>query len=66
MCPPYSKEMDATVSAESKDHKLVNGLVQTGPETDPEETQEWIDSLDQLIEERGRDRASHILVSMLD
>lgn len=58
--------MDATVSAESKDHKLVNGLVQTGPETDPEETQEWIDSLDQLIEERGRDRASHILVSMLD
>ncbi|WP_371152006.1 pyruvate dehydrogenase (acetyl-transferring), homodimeric type [Buchananella felis] len=44
---------------------LIDGLLSQVPDIDPEETQEWIDSLDGLIDERGGPRARYILLSML-
>jgi len=35
------------------------------PDIDPDETQEWIDSLDQVVEESGPDRARFLLFKVL-
>ena len=34
------------------------GLPTQLPDIDPEETQEWVDSFDSMIDERGRERAA--------
>ncbi|WP_220778159.1 hypothetical protein, partial [Shewanella hafniensis] len=44
---------------------VLNGLPTTLPDVDPEETQEWIESLDGLIEERGTERAQYIMRSLM-
>ena len=44
---------------------LINGLLSRVPDIDREETQEWIDSIDGLIDEKGGPRARYILLSML-
>ncbi len=44
---------------------LINGLLSQVPDIDREETQEWVDSLDGLIDEKGGPRARYILLSML-
>lgn len=43
---------------------LINGQLGLVPDIDPEETQEWVDSLDDLIEHSGGPRARYILMSM--
>lgn len=52
----------------SKKHEsspLINGLLSRVPDIDQEETQEWLESLDGLIDEKGGPRARYILLSML-
>ncbi|HZK05945.1 MAG TPA: pyruvate dehydrogenase (acetyl-transferring), homodimeric type [Actinomycetaceae bacterium] len=44
---------------------LINGLLSQVPDIDRAETEEWIESLDGLIEEKGGPRARYILLSML-
>lgn len=44
---------------------LINGLLSQVPDHDPDETKEWLESLDGLIEEKGGPRARYILLSML-
>ncbi|MDO5080334.1 pyruvate dehydrogenase (acetyl-transferring), homodimeric type [Buchananella hordeovulneris] len=44
---------------------LIDGLLSQVPDVDPEETQEWLDSLDGLIDERGGPRARYVLLSLL-
>lgn len=44
---------------------LVNGIPETGHDVDPQETSEWLESLDGLIEEKGGRRAREILLKML-
>ncbi|AOZ72761.1 pyruvate dehydrogenase (acetyl-transferring), homodimeric type [Boudabousia tangfeifanii] len=44
---------------------LINGLLSQVPDIDPEETKEWVESLDGLIDEKGGPRARYILLSML-
>ncbi|WP_129336226.1 pyruvate dehydrogenase (acetyl-transferring), homodimeric type [Cellulomonas endophytica] len=44
---------------------LIGGLLSQVPDIDPDETQEWLDSLDGLIGEKGGPRARYILLSML-
>ena len=46
-------------------HVIHEGLPTQLPDIDPEETQEWVDSLDALIDERGRDRARYVMLSLL-
>ena len=42
------------------------GLPTQLPDIDQEETQEWVDSLDSLIDERGRERARFAMLKLLE
>ncbi|WP_136611333.1 pyruvate dehydrogenase (acetyl-transferring), homodimeric type [Sinomonas albida] len=44
---------------------ILSGLTNQLPDRDPEETAEWIESLDALIEEQGTERAQYIMRSLL-
>ncbi|MDO5494697.1 MAG: pyruvate dehydrogenase (acetyl-transferring), homodimeric type, partial [bacterium] len=44
---------------------LINGLLSSVPDIDHQETEEWVESLDGLIQEKGGPRARYILLSML-
>ncbi len=44
---------------------LINGQLSQVPDIDAEETGEWIESLDGLIDDRGGPRARYILLNML-
>lgn len=45
---------------------VLNGLPTTLPDIDPEETQEWIKSLDKMVEADGPNRARIVLLKMLE
>ncbi|HEY8294660.1 MAG TPA: hypothetical protein VIG41_04930, partial [Micrococcaceae bacterium] len=44
---------------------ILSGLTHHLPDRDPEETAEWIQSLDALIAEQGTERAQFIMRSLL-
>ncbi|MDJ0318896.1 pyruvate dehydrogenase (acetyl-transferring), homodimeric type [Arthrobacter antibioticus] len=44
---------------------ILSGLTNQLPDRDPEETAEWLESLDSLIQERGTERAQYIMRSLL-
>src|SRR5215471_1592133 len=45
---------------------IFDGFSQQIPDIDPEETAEWVDSLDAVIDERGRSRARFIVMKLLE
>jgi len=45
---------------------IFDGYVHQLPDTDPEETKEWLDSLDAVIDTHGKTRARYLLTSLLD
>ena len=44
---------------------ILSGLTNQLPDRDPEETAEWVESLDSLIREQGTERAQFIMRSLL-
>ncbi|HET8718005.1 MAG TPA: pyruvate dehydrogenase (acetyl-transferring), homodimeric type, partial [Nocardioidaceae bacterium] len=42
------------------------GLPTQLPDIDPDETQEWIESLDALLDERGKSRARYVMLKLLE
>ena len=44
---------------------LIGGLLSQVPDIDPDETSEWLESLDGLIEDKGGPRARYVLMSLL-
>ncbi len=42
------------------------GLPTQLPDIDPEETQDWIDSFDSMLTDRGRDRARYVMLRLLE
>ncbi|MEP7092086.1 MAG: hypothetical protein ABI776_18435, partial [Nocardioidaceae bacterium] len=42
------------------------GLPTQLPDIDPEETQDWIDSFDAMLQDRGRDRARYVMLRLLE
>ncbi len=42
------------------------GLPTQLPDIDPDETTDWIESFDSLVEERGRDRARYVMLRLLE
>jgi len=42
------------------------GLPTQLPDIDPEETHEWVESLDALLDERGRERARYVMLKLLE
>ncbi|MGB8385949.1 MAG: pyruvate dehydrogenase (acetyl-transferring), homodimeric type, partial [Dermatophilaceae bacterium] len=45
---------------------ILNGIPSQLPDTDPDETQEWLDSLDGVVDEQGRTRARYIMLKLLE
>ena len=45
---------------------IFDGYVHQLPDTDPGETQEWLDSLDAVIDVHGKTRARYLLSTLLD
>ena len=45
---------------------VLNGIPSQLPDIDPDETQEWLDSLDGVIDEKGRDRARYVMLKLLE
>jgi pyruvate dehydrogenase E1 component len=48
------------------DPVILDGFSHQLPDIDPEETQEWLDSFDAVLEAHGRSRARFILVKLLE
>ena len=45
---------------------IINGLPTNLPDTDPEETSEWLESLDGIIDAEGRNRARYVMLKLLE
>lgn len=45
---------------------ILNGIPSQLPDIDPEETQEWLESLDGVIDESGRTRARYVMLKLLE
>ncbi|NLW14429.1 MAG: hypothetical protein GX037_07845, partial [Trueperella sp.] len=43
---------------------LINGLLSQVPDINPEETQEWIESIEGLIDSQGAPRTRYLLQAM--
>ena len=54
------------MATERKRPVISDGLPSQLPDTDPEETLEWIESLDGVIDERGRQRARYVMLRLLE
>ena len=48
------------------EHVIFDGFSHQLPDTDPEETQEWVDSLSAVIDSKGRPRATYLLMKLLE
>ena len=44
---------------------ILNGLPSHVPDIDPEETQEWLESLDSLVDDGGRTRARYVMLRLI-
>jgi pyruvate dehydrogenase E1 component len=67
--PPETPEdlpNEGTPVAERKRPVISDGLPSQLPDIDPEETLEWIESLDGVIDERGRQRARYVMLRLLE
>ncbi|MCT1459938.1 pyruvate dehydrogenase (acetyl-transferring), homodimeric type [Aestuariimicrobium sp. p3-SID1156] len=54
------------MSARDEVGPIINGLPTTLPDTDPEETSEWLESLDGAIDSDGRNRARYLMLRLLE
>ncbi|HWC24004.1 MAG TPA: pyruvate dehydrogenase (acetyl-transferring), homodimeric type [Flexivirga sp.] len=45
---------------------ILNGIPSQLPDIDPEETQEWLDSLDGIIADGGKTRARYVMLKLLE
>jgi pyruvate dehydrogenase E1 component len=54
------------VATERKRPVISDGLPSQLPDIDPEETSEWVESLDGVIDERGAKRARYIMLRLLE
>lgn len=54
------------VSGSDRNPIIIGGLPSQVPDFDPEETQEWLDSLDAAVDERGRERARYLMLRLIE
>src|SRR5665648_481300 len=60
------REVRLLVAAQDTTGPLINGLLSQVPDIDPDETNEWVESFDGLLQERGGPRARYVLLSLLN
>ena len=57
---------DATTTRGGRPPVIHEGLPTQLPDIDPDETRDWIDSFDAMLDERGRDRARYVMLRLLE
>ena len=62
---PHTTE-GTPVATERKRPVISDGLPSQLPDIDPEETSEWVESLDGVIDERGAKRARYVMLRLLE
>jgi pyruvate dehydrogenase E1 component len=63
--PARVERRGALVASNDGRGPLINGLLSQVPDVDPEETSEWVESIDGLIDDKGGPRARYVLLNML-
>ncbi|MFC0582726.1 pyruvate dehydrogenase (acetyl-transferring), homodimeric type [Micrococcoides hystricis] len=63
--PTGPLEKRCTVTQADNNSHILSGLTDNILDKDPEETSEWIESFDQLVEAHGTERAQYIMRSLL-
>ena len=64
-CPESAQSSDQRSDQTSRP-VIHEGLPTQLPDIDPEETQEWVESFDSMIDERGRERARYVMLKLLE
>src|SRR6476619_4104848 len=65
MSAPQQKDGDPVQESRAPRAVITSGLASQLIATDPDETQEWIDSLDAVVDHAGRERARYLMLRML-
>src|SRR5690242_4465942 len=63
---PQREKGLTTVAAREEAGPILNGIPSQLPDIDPEETREWLESLDGVIDEGGRNRARYVMLKLLE
>jgi pyruvate dehydrogenase E1 component len=61
-----SEDTNKKPAATQRVSVIHEGLPTQLPDIDPEETQDWLDSFDALVDDRGRDRARYLMLRLLE
>ena len=64
--PTGPQTSGTTPSGAERPPVIHEGLPTQLPDIDPEETAEWVGSLDQMVDERGRARARYVMLRLLE
>src|ERR671921_1785855 len=66
MSAPQQSDGDPARDAGTPRAVITDGLPSQLPDTDPDETQEWVDSLDAVVDNAGRERARYVMLRLLE
>src|SRR5215207_6998156 len=66
MSAPQQSDGDPARDAGTPRAVITDGLPSQLPDTDPDETQEWLDSLDAVVDNAGRERARYVMLRLLE
>src|SRR3954462_12252491 len=66
MSAPQQPGGDPVRDAGQPPSVITDGLPSQLVDTDPDETQEWVDSLDAVVENAGRERARYVMLRLLE
>src|SRR3954453_18482462 len=62
----HCSRLEKPVATERKRPVISDGLPSQLPDIDPEETSEWVESLDGVIDDRGAKRARYVMLRLLE
>src|SRR5580698_3570421 len=66
MCNTRSRWSWWSLPSQYRGEMLFDGISHQVPDTDPGETEEWLDSFDAIVDARGRTRARYLLMKLLE
>src|SRR5512132_1088724 len=66
MSAPQQKDGDPVQESGAPRAVITDGLPSQLPDIDPDETQEWVDSLDAVVDNAGRERARYVMLRLLE
>src|SRR5256885_16756961 len=66
MSAPQQKDGDPIQESGTPRSVITNGMPSQLIDTDPDETQEWLESLDAVVDNAGQGRARYLMLRMLE